>query len=101
MSLKRRSGILGLALLLSQALYPCSIVIIGGYTPIAVRQLSGTVFGSGRFDLMGNSHDEERRSITVSGATISVKTRTDTAFYKKGDVEYPPCAKPSQGSLRE
>ncbi|MGB8322899.1 MAG: hypothetical protein WCE52_08055 [Candidatus Acidiferrum sp.] len=101
MSLKRHSGIVGLALLLSQALYPCSIVIIGGYTPTAVRQLSGTVIGSGRFDLMGTSHDEERRSITVTGATISIKTRTDTAFYKKGEIEYPPGAKPSEGNLKE
>jgi hypothetical protein len=50
---------------------------------------------------MGNSHDEERRVITVSGAMISVKTRTDTAFYKKGEIEYPPGAKPSEGNLKE
>jgi hypothetical protein len=50
---------------------------------------------------MGNSHDEERRSITVSGATISVKIRTDTAFYKKGEVKYPPGVKPSEGNLKE
>jgi hypothetical protein len=55
MSLKRHSGIVGLALLISQALYPCSLIMIGGYTPTAVtavRQLSGTVIGSGRWDLM-------------------------------------------------
>jgi len=101
MSLKRHFGIVSLALLLSQALYPCSMVVIGGYTPTAVRQLSGTVIGSGRLDLMGHSHDEERRSITVAGATISVKSRTDTAFFKKGEVKYPPGMKHSAGKLKE
>ena len=105
MSLKRYSGIVGLALLISQALYPCSLVMIGGYTPTAVRQvsgtLSGTVIGSGRWDLMGHSHDEERRSITVPGATISVKSRTDTAFFKKGEIKYPRGMKHSAGNLKE
>jgi hypothetical protein len=77
------------------------MVVIGGYTPTAVRQLSGTVIGSGRLDLMGHSHDEERRSITVAGATISVKSRTDTAFFKRGEVKYPPGMKHSAGKLKE
>jgi hypothetical protein len=104
MSLKRYSGTVGLAVLFSQALYPCSLIVIGGYAPTAVRQvtqMSGTVIGSGRVDLMGHSHDEERRSITVSGATISVKTRTDTAFFKKGEVKYPRGMKHSAGNLKE
>src|SRR5258708_7439786 len=101
MSLKRYSGMVGLAVLLSQALYPCSLIVIGGYTPTAVRELSGTVIGSGRIDLMGHSHDVERRSITVAGATISVKSRTDTAFFKKGEVKYPPGMKHSAGKLKE
>jgi hypothetical protein len=105
MSLKRYSGVAGLALLISQALYPCSLIVIGGYTPAAVRQvsgaLSGTVIGSGRLDLMGNSHDEERRSITVHGATISVKSRTDTAFFKKGEIKYPRGMKHSGGNVKE
>jgi hypothetical protein len=63
MSLKRHFGIVSLALLLSQALYPCSMVVIGGYTPTAVRQLSGTVIGSGRLDLMGHSHGGWRHDI--------------------------------------
>ena len=75
--------------------------MIGGYTPTAVGQLSGTVIGSGRFDLMGHSHDEERRSITVPGATLSVKIRTDTAFYKKGEIKYPRGMKHSAGNLKE
>jgi hypothetical protein len=104
MSLKRYSGTVGLAVLFSQALYPCSLIMIGGYTPTAVRQvtqMSGTVIGSGRIDLMGHSHDEERRSITVSGATISVKTRTDTAFFKKGEIKYTWGMKHSAGNLKE
>lgn len=75
--------------------------MIGGSTPTSVRQLSGTVTGSGRIDLMGHSHDNERRSITVSGATISVKTRTDTAFFKKGEIKYPRGMKHSAGNLKE
>src|SRR5467141_3590729 len=104
MSLKRYSGTVGLAVLLSPALYPCSLIMIGGYTPTAVRQvrqMSGTVIGSGRWDLMGHSHDEERRSITVSGAIISVKTRTDTSFFKKGEIKYPRGTKHSAGNLKE
>jgi hypothetical protein len=101
MSFKRHFGIVSFALLLSQSLYPCSMVMIGGFTPPAVGRLSGTVVGSGRISLMGYSHDEERRSITVPGATISIKTRTDTAFFKKGDVKYPPGMKHSAGNLKE
>src|SRR5712691_9157100 len=100
MSLKPHLSIVSLALLLSQAVYPCNIVIIGGYRPTAVKQLSGTVIGSGRIDLMGHSHDEERRSIIVPGATISVKSRTDTAFFKKGE-KYPSGMKHSAGNLKE
>ena len=105
MPLKRHFSIASLAFLFSQALYPCSVVVIGGYTPTAVRlvsgSLSGTVIGSGRLDLMGHSHDEERRAITVPGATISVKSRTDTAFFKKGEIKYPPGMKHSAGNLKE
>jgi hypothetical protein len=101
MSLKRHFGIVSFALLLSQALYPCSIIVIGGYTPTAVGQLSGTVVGSGRLSLMGHSHDEVRHSITVPGATISVKTRTDTAYFKKGEIKYPRGMKQSAGNLKE
>ena len=50
---------------------------------------------------MGHSHDEERRSITVPGATLSVKTRTDTAFFKKGEIKYPHGMKHSAGNLKE
>ena len=105
MSLKWHLSVVSSALLLSPALYPCNIVMIGGYTPTAVRQvsgaLSGTVVGSGRWDLMGHNHDEERRSITVRGATISVKRRTDTAFFKKSEIKYPPGMKHSAGNLKE
>jgi hypothetical protein len=101
MSFKRHFGIASFALLLSQALYPCSTVIIGGFTPTVVGQLSGTVVGSGRISLMGHNHDEERRSIIVSRATISIKTRTDTAFFKKGEVKYPRGMKHSSGNLKE
>ena len=91
----------GLALLLAGSLYPCDIVVIGGYTPAAIRQVSGTIVGSGRIDLMGHRHDKERHSLAVPGAKISVKTRTDTAFFKKGEIKYPPGAKPSTGNLKE
>ena len=101
MRLSRHSIVLSLALLLCQVLYPCDIVIIGGYKPTAVRQVSGTVFGNGRFDLMGHSHDAERHSTLVPGATISVKARTDTAFFKKGDIKYPRGMKHSAGTLNE
>ena len=99
---KRSIAISGLALLLSESVYPCDIVIIGGVKPTAVRQgqLSGTVVGSGRIDLMGKSHDEERSSITVPGATISIRSRTDTEFFKKGKVHFPPGVKPSGGNLK-
>jgi len=95
-------AISGLALLLSGSVYPCDTIIIGGFKPTAVRQgqLSGTVVGSGRIDLMGKSHDEERSSITVPGATISIRSRTDTEFFKKGEVHYPPGVKPSGGNLK-
>jgi hypothetical protein len=101
MSPKRCLRIVSLTLLLSRPLYPCSIVILGGYSPTVVGQLSGTVIGSGRWDLMGHSHDEERTSITVSGATISVRTRIDTAFFKKGEIKFPRGTKHSTGNLKE
>jgi hypothetical protein len=101
MSPKRRLRIVSLTLLISRPLYPCSIVIIGGYSPTTVRQLSGTVVGSGRFDLMGHTHDKERSSVTVAGATISVRTRTDTAIFKKGEVKYPQGIKHLSGNLKE
>jgi hypothetical protein len=99
--LVNRHAAIFVALLLAQTLYPCNIVMIGGAAPTAIRQLSGTVIGSGRWDLMGHSHDDERRSITVSGARISVKIRTDTAFYRKGEVKYPRGMKHSAGNLKE
>ena len=104
MSLKRHLGIAGLAFLLSQALYPCSLIVIGGNTPTAVnavRQLSGTVVGSGRWNLMGHNHDEERHSIIVPGATISVKSRVGTSFFKRGEIKYPRGMKHSTGNLKE
>jgi hypothetical protein len=101
MSFKRHFGIVSFALLLSQALYPCSMVVIGGVTPTTVGRLSGTVVGSNRISLMGHSHDDERRSITVPAATISIKTRTDTAFFKKGEVKYPRGMKHSEANLKE
>jgi hypothetical protein len=102
MSLKRQFLIVGLLLLLSQVLYPCNIVMIGGYRPVpAVRELSGTISGSARWDLMGHDHDEERSAIRVAGATISVKARTDTAFLKKGEIKYPRGMKHSSGMLKE
>ena len=101
MSFERHVGILGLTLLLCRSLYPCSIVVIGGYLPTAVRQVSGTVVGSGRIELMGNGHDEERSSTKVVGATISIQMRTDTEFFKKGEIRYPPGVKPSGGNLKK
>jgi hypothetical protein len=101
MSFKQYFGVVSLVLLLSEALYPCSMVGIGGVTPTAVGLLSGTVVGSNRISLMGHSHDEERRSITVPAATISIKIRTDTAFFKKGEVKYPRGMKHSSGNLKE
>jgi hypothetical protein len=101
--LSKRSIVLsGLALLRSASVYPCEIVIIGGAKPTAVRQgpPCGTVVGSGRIDLMGKSHDEDRSSITVAGATVSVRSRTDTEFFKKAEVHYPPGVKPSGGNLK-
>lgn len=77
----------GLALLLCGSVYPCDVVIIGGYKPTTVRQgkLSGTVVGSGRINPTGKSHDEERSSITVAGATISIRSRTEElAVWKCG-----------------
>jgi hypothetical protein len=101
MSPKRCLRIVSLTLLLSRPLHPCNIVILGGSSPTVVGQLSGTVIGSGRFDLMGHTHDKERSSITVSGATISVRTRIDTAFFKKGEVKFPRGTKHSTGTLKE
>ena len=102
MSFKRQFLIVGLLLLLSQVLYPCNMVMIGGYGPVpAVRELSGTVSGSARWDLMGHDHDEERSAIRVAGATISVKVRSDTAFFKKGEIKYPRGMKHSSGMLKE
>ena len=101
MSPKRYLRIVSLTLLLSWSLHACSIVIVGGYSPTAVGQLSGTVIGSGRFDLIGHTHDKERSSITVPGVTISVRTRIDTAFFKKGEVKFPRGAKHSTGNLKE
>jgi len=101
MSAFRRSIAVSLALLFCRLLYPCSIVIIGGYSPTVVSSVNGTVVGSDRFDLMGNSHNEERHSIAVPDAIISVKVRTDTAFFKKGEVKYPPGVKRQAGNLKE
>jgi Prealbumin-like fold domain len=101
MSFKRHLGIIAFALLLSQALYPCSMVMIGGSTPTPVKQLTGKVVGSGRVSLMGYAHDKERSSITVPGATISIKTRTDTAFYKKREIKYPRGMKHNAGLLKD
>jgi hypothetical protein len=101
MLLARRTSVLVLVLLLSRAIYPCSMVFVGGFTPTKVRQPSGTVIGSGRRDLMGHQHDAERSSITVPNATVSVKIRTDTAFFKESEVHYPPGTKHSAGLLKE
>ena len=101
MSLVRRTSVLALALLLSRAIHPCSMVFVGGFTPTKVRQPSGTVIGSGRRDLMGREHDAERSSITVPNATVSVKIRADTAFFKKSEVHYPAGTKHSAGLLKE
>jgi hypothetical protein len=101
MSPKQCLRIVSLTLLLSRPLHPCSIVILGGSSPTMVGQLSGKVIGSGRFDLMGQAHDKERSSITVPGATISVRPRIDTAFFKKGEVKFPRDTKHSTGNLKE
>jgi hypothetical protein len=50
---------------------------------------------------MGHSHDEERHSLPVPGATVSVKARIDTAFFKKGEIKYPRGMKHSAGNLKE
>ena len=89
MVLKRHVLFVGLLLLPSQVLYPCSIVMIDGYAPFAIRELSGTVSGSARWDLMGHDHDEERSAIRDAGATISVKARTDTGFYRRARSNTP------------
>jgi hypothetical protein len=101
MSFMPRAAVAALALLLCRPLYSCSIVVLGGYSPTVVRNLSGTVVGSGRFDLMGKNHDKERHAIAIGDAAISIKARTDTAFFKKGEVQYPPGVKPSKGNLKE
>jgi hypothetical protein len=101
MSFKRHFGIVSFALLLSHALYPCSLVMIGGSTPTPAKQLTGKVVGSGRVSLMGYAHDKERSSISVPGATVSIKTRTDTAFYKKREIKYPRGTKHNAGLLKD
>jgi hypothetical protein len=101
MSPKQCLRIVILTLLLSRPLHPCSIVILGGSSPPVVGQLSGKVIGSGRFDLMGQTHDKERSSIAVPRGTISVRTRIDTAFFKKGKVKFPRGTKHSTGNLKE
>ena len=87
--------------MLCETLYPCSIVMLGGVSPTAVKELSGKVVVSPRFDLLGHKHDEERHSIAVPGATVSVKARIDTAFFKKGEVKYPRGVKHLAGNLKE
>jgi hypothetical protein len=101
MSPKQCLRVVSLILLVSRPLHPCSIVILGGSSPTVVGQLSGKVIGSGRFDLMGQAHDKEKSSITVPGATISVRPRIDTAFFKKGEVKFPRDTKHSTGNLKE
>lgn len=101
MTLKRYFCVLSFALLFSQVLHPCSMIVVGGFTPTAVGQLSGVVVGSGQLSLMGHRHDEERHSLTVPGATISVKARTDIAYFKKGEVKYPKGMKHSSGNLKD
>jgi Prealbumin-like fold domain len=77
------------------------MVVIGGVTPTAVGRLSGTVVGSARISLRGHSHDEERRSITLPGAAISIRTRTDASFYKKREIKYPRGTKHNAGLLKD
>ena len=101
MSIKRQAGTVCLTLLISSSLYPCSIVRIEGEKPDVVRQVSGTVVGSGRYDLMGKSHNEERHAITVANAIISLTIRTDLEFIKAGEIQYPPGVKPSGGNLKK
>jgi hypothetical protein len=50
---------------------------------------------------MGHEHDAERSSITVANATVSVKIRTDTAFFKESELRYPDGMKHSVGLLKE
>lgn len=96
---------LGLTLLLSQPLYPCDIVYVGGMTPTKIQQLSGTVVGDGRQEPLVNSAGKaEWHSIivrSVPAAVISVKIRTDTAFFGKEEVQYSAGVKPSQGNPKE
>src|SRR5277367_5833857 len=101
MSFQCSVRILGLPLLLANSLHPCDIVVVGGYLPTVVGQVRGTVVGSARIDWMGKSHDEDRRSSKVVGARISVQKRTDTEFFKKGEVQSPAGGKPSGGKLKE
>jgi hypothetical protein len=105
MSFKRHAGTLGLTVLLARSLHPCSIVYVGGMTPTKIQQLSGTVVGDGRQQpLVSSAGKAEWHSITVRSvpaAMISVKIRTDTAFFKKGEVQYPAGMKPSRGNLKE
>jgi hypothetical protein len=74
----RRAFIVGLVAVPFLAVFPCSIVTIGGETVLAVHQVAGTIVGNGRFDLVGHSHDSERISSPVSGATVSLSHREDT-----------------------
>ncbi len=71
------ASVLVFALVWAPSLPPCSIVTIGGPKPIAVKEVTGTVVGSGHYKLMGTSHNEERRAIVVPGATILLKARVD------------------------
>lgn len=92
MSLKRHIGIVSLAVLLcGSLLYPCDTVVIGGVLPPVVREVAGTVIGSWRMGVPGSG---------VADATVSIQTRTDTEFFKKGQVKYPRGAKPSGGNLK-
>jgi hypothetical protein len=92
MSLKRHIGIVGLTLLMcGSLLYPCDMVVIGGVLPPVVTEVTGTVIGSWRMGVVGSA---------VPGATVSVQTRTDTEFFKKGEVKYPRGTKPSGGNLK-
>ena len=65
-----------------------------------VNALTGKVVGSGRTDLSGLSHDEERRSITIAGATILIRNRIDTKYFRKSEAHYPQGMKQG-GDLKE
>jgi len=74
----RRALIIGFVVAYILPLFPCSIVTIGPETVLAVHQVAGTIVGNGRIDLMGSSHDAERISRPVPGATVSLSHREDT-----------------------